>query len=368
MMLPTASLPAAASSLSSPLLLPPSLTCPIQLPMPPQSPPFREPIPVPSVRQAPFREPLPVPPVLWDTSRSSQPYPPADENLRAGIEDRFMDAYAAQIGYLQHAAQEEMITVEADIGRLRNLAWAAQKSASEQARRAEVARAALREREEESLDVRQALARAHEALRNERAVLAESRTSLERTEWEHAEATARASQEVADMQARLNAMIESRTSEQQLAVDLEQRLVTARSEREAEAMAAREQAWRGEAAVEATKQAKAGLAWRDSVAEQTLRDAVQRLEADFARERADIVEQDRRGLARVQAIERDALKEQWGATVGRAVSRPQAAANQPSLRPAASTPQMGSRWGVAQHASQRMGMLPQGQVVVAARS
>jgi len=112
-----------------------------------------------------------------------------------------MDAYAAQIGYLQHAAEEEMAHVEADIGQLRSLAWAAQKSASEQARRADVARAALREREENSWELRQALNEAIQGLQREREAVAASRAALANTEREIAETKARGDQEIAEMQA-----------------------------------------------------------------------------------------------------------------------------------------------------------------------
>jgi hypothetical protein len=286
--------------------------------------------------------------------------------LRTAIEDRFIDAYAAQISYLQHATREEMVTVESDIGRLRNIAWAAQKSASEQARRADVARAALRDREESSWDLRQALVKAQQALQAERGALEASRASLLQTQWEHAQAKTRADQEISEMTARCQAASLQRQTELQCAANMEQELATARAGREAESEAAREQARRCEVAIAQTAQAKAGLQWRDSVAEQTLREAVQRLEADFARERADFLEQDRRSLSRAQAVERQAQKEQWGATVGRALARPQA-----STAPLLVQPVVRSKWkaaATAATAAHRMGMLAPGQVVVPAQS
>lgn len=305
------------------------------------------------------------PPALWDAARvAAEPFPPTDAKLASVIEDRFVDAYASQIGHLQRAAQEEMAGVETDIVRLRNLAWAAQKSASEQARRTELARAELKEREQDSFSIRQALARGRQALQEEAAALDASRNSLLNTEQEHADATVWASEEIEEMKARCHDMVARRQSEVGTAADLKVRLATAHSEREAEIQAAQDQARRAEEAILATKTAKAGLEWRDSVAEQTLREAVQRLESDFARERADYIEQDRRGLARVQAVEQEKLKEQWGATVGRAVSRPQAAAGHSSSAAEASQ----NKWkasSTANMVSQRMGMLGSGQIVTA---
>merc|ERR1740130_2018357 len=102
------------------------------------------------------------------------------------------------------------------------------------------------------------------------------------------------------MTSRCHAVSLERQLEAQCVANMEQELATARAAHEAEAQAAREQAHHCELATAATKQAKAGLAYRDSVAEQTLREAVGRPEADFSKERADFLEQDRRSFSRVQ--------------------------------------------------------------------
>lgn len=305
-----------------------------------------------------------MPPVLWDAYNVPDPFTSTEDNLSSVIEERFADAYASQIGHLQHAAQEEMAMVESDIGRLRNIAWSAQRSASEQARRADVARAAIREREEDTYAVQTALKQTLEAIKMQQSTLAASRASLERTKLQHAEAKAQADQEVARMRAHYNRVALQGQAEKQTIANLERELATARTETLSEQQAAREQAQRAEAARKAVEQAKAGLACRDAVAEQTLREAVQRLEADFKRERADFLEQDRRSLARVYAIEQQAQKEQWGATVGRSITRPQAASI-PVAVPGSMAHQTAA---TAATAAYRLGLLPAGQVAVAARS
>lgn len=297
----------------TPLFLSSRPAATIELPLPPQ--------------REPSREPMPMPPVLQDDAfRVAGPFPPSDERLQSDIEERFVDAYTAQISYLQQAADKERAHVESDIAHLRRIAWTAQNRAAEQGRRADVAHAALRERELDTRLAQQALGQARGALQAESAALAASRAALQRTEWQHAETKARADWEIAEMKACYNTVALKGQAEKQVFRELEAELATARAETKVELEAAREEAMRAELASAATAQAKLGLAHRDSIAEQTLREAVQRLEADFARERADFLEQDRRALARVQTIEREAKKEQLSATMGRAITRPQAAA------------------------------------------
>jgi hypothetical protein len=262
--------------------------------------------------------------------------------MQSAIEERFRDAYENQIKYLQQTAQEEMATVETDIGRLRRIAWSAQASAAEHARQADVSRVALRARETDTRTIQQALYQARRALQSEMAALHGTKASLHRTEWEHAEVRAWANKEVAEMRACYEEVARKHQSEKKSLVNLEREFTTVRAEIQAEQEAAREQAKRAEAASAATAAAKASLAWRDSIAEQTLREAVQRLEADFARERADFLEQDRRSQARAQAIEREAQKEAWG-MVGRAITRPQAASTHGVAAPAAASVRQSGR-------------------------
>lgn len=316
------------------------------------------------MQQKPFREPLPLPPILWDAYRASDPFPPSDDKLQELIEDRFVDAYATQITHMQHVAREEMVTVEADINRLRKIAWTAQKSASEQARRTDATRAKLRECEEDTHALRQALSRTHHAIQQQAAAAAASKASLQHMERQHADAKARADKEIAEIQGIYHGVALQNQLEKQTVASLERELASVRAETQAEMRAARKEFERTKETAVALEQAKAGLAHRDKLAEETLREAVQRLEADFAHERAKFLEQDRLNLARVYAIEREAQKEQWGATVGRAITRPQAAASPISI-PGSAAHQSAA---IATTAAQRLGMLPPGQVVVAARS
>lgn len=309
---------------SSPLgvsrLLPPFVS-----PSMPQLPPLRE----------AFREPLPLPPSLRDDAyRDPNMLPPTDEQLQSSIEERFRDAYANQIEHLQRSAEQEMSVVENDIERLRRLAYTAQNSAADHARCADVARAALREREADSRAVQYALNQAQRAFQAEAAVVHEQKASLRHLEWEYSEFKARADQEISEMKAYYNSVSLHGQAEKQMLAKLEKELAATRAETHVELEVAKEMASRAEKATAATAEAKAGLAWRDSVAEQTLREAVQRLEADFARERAEFLEQDKRSHARVQAIEREAQKEPWGALVGRAIARPQAVSSNPTVAPA----------------------------------
>lgn len=307
---------------------------PLQGPLPHLRRPLREPMPIPmALQEHSFAAPRPPPHHDW---RGGAPMPAGldddvsvssgarDDPLRSSITDRFVDAYAAQIGYLQHAAAEEMTRTQSDIEVLRNVAYKAQKSAAEQAMRAQMAQAELNNRAATSQSLQEAIRRVQEELRAECAAVAANRSAIQRGEFELAEAEMQGQAEVKEMLARCNHAASCRQLESERASELTRELAAAREEHKVEVQVARDEARRAEAALVEGQQAKAGLAWRDSVAEQTLREAVERLEADFARERADWDMQEKRSMALIQDVQREAQRESLGKTAWRALARPQA--------------------------------------------
>jgi len=306
---------------------------PLQGPLPHLRGPLREPLPIPlSLQEHSFAAPRPPPPP--NGQGAPPPYPleeealagsaSHDEQLRAKISDRFVDAYAAQIGYLQHAAVEEMTRTQHDIEVLRNVAYTAQKSAAEQAMRAQMAQAELSSRAATSQALREAIQRVQEEVRAEAAAVAANHAAIRHKEQELSQTEAAAQAEARELVARCNFQAKQRQAESEKAAELTLELATAREEHIAEVQAARDEARRTEAAIAEGKQAKAGLAWRDTVAERTLKEAVERLEADFARERSDWVEQEKRSMSRLQEMQREAQRQSLGQASWRALARPQA--------------------------------------------
>jgi len=290
-----------------PILAPPALQ------LPPAPPAFSAPrrTPPPPLSLAPWEAP------------TTRPLPPSDNELQAVISDRFADAYAAQLDYLQHAAAGEWSCMEAEIGQLRRNAYAAQNSAAQSRAHTEQALVELDRRFCTSQALRESINLLRAEISAEANAVEASRAAIRRGELEFEQAEARFRSEATELTARCQSLASQRNTELQCAAQLEQALHEARAEHATEAQAAREQARRMELAAEAKKQAEAGIVWRDSVAEQTLRQAVAQLEADFAREREDFMKEDRQMQARIREVEREARQQNLAPAAWRALARPQ---------------------------------------------
>jgi hypothetical protein len=229
----------------------------------------------------------------------------SDDALRASIAERFAGAYEAQLGHLKRVADDEQRVLHSDIGALRNMAYMAQRSAAEQRSRTDDARRALGVSAQDSWELRQAIGVAQAELAVEASTLAESRAMVRHEEQASADLQQRARAEAADLAGRCEAAARYRQEEEEVASELYRALEAARSERRTEAEVATEHRARAQAAEAAREQALRGLANHEEHAMRTLKEAVQSIEADFASERADFRERDRRTLSRIQELERE---------------------------------------------------------------
>eukprot|EP00928_Gymnodinium_smaydae_P087797 TRINITY_DN71_c0_g1_i2.p1 TRINITY_DN71_c0_g1~~TRINITY_DN71_c0_g1_i2.p1 ORF type:complete len:411 (+),score=92.06 TRINITY_DN71_c0_g1_i2:1021-2253(+) len=228
----------------------------------------------------------------------------SDEALRSSIAERFAGAYEAQIGHLARTAAEEKDILQTDIGALRNLAYMAQRSAIDQRQRTEQARGALHLSSQESFRLREAIRNAYAELAEQGRLLAQNKARIRTEEAASQELQERFQSEAAELAARCDLARRHRVEKEEQAKQYQRAIEEAHAERLAEAEIASEHRLRMESAEAARKRALEGLERHEDHTMRALREAVATLEGDFAKERANYQERDRRSLARIQELER----------------------------------------------------------------
>jgi len=229
---------------------------------------------------------------------------PSDESLRATIAEKFAGAYEAQLGYLSRVAAVEQQALQRDIDGLRQVAYMAQHSAAENRMRVDAARQALGQGHTSIAAMRDAIHAAQHEANAEAAALHASEHQARQEEAMLATLQARVRDECAELSSECQTAQQRRRREEDRATELTQELARARADRSVEAQAARDQEQRAHAAAAARDEALRGLRSHEDLAVRTLKDAVARLETDFARERMDFAERDRRATAQVRELER----------------------------------------------------------------
>lgn len=231
------------------------------------------------------------------------PAPASDEALRSSIQERFAGAYEAQLGYLSRVAASEQRWLQSDVEALRNAAYNAQRAAAEHRQRAEAARRALGQGQLEATACQNAMVIVRHELQQEAAALQACEAQLRHEEGALAAARARTQCDLAELAAQLQAAQQRRVKEEERAWLLSVRLTTVRAERDTEAKVAQEEATRAQAAVFEREQTLQNLRKHEALAVSALKDAVARMEADFAVERADFAERDRVTTSQLREVE-----------------------------------------------------------------
>jgi len=242
---------------------------------------------------------------------SALPQPPSDDALRATIAERFADAYEAQLGHLTRVHAEEQSLLQADISQLRQTAYAAQRGAAEHRARVEAARHALGTSVASTAAMHQALQQARAELAAVASALAASQAGQRREEQEAAELRQRVAGEAAELEGRIAEARGRRMAQEERALELERALDNARQERLAEVYAARRHEMHEREALAERDRILLGLRGHEELAVRSLKEAVAKLEADFAQERVDFREQERRAKAQIQEYERLLAERRW---------------------------------------------------------
>lgn len=267
----------------------------------PQAPPVLPPT-APLSPQVPAVLP-PMPPQSPVAPQMTQ-FPGSDSSaLRQAIDERFANAYESQLGYLRSAALDEQGRLEFGIEAYRNMAYAAQHDAADARAKEEAARLALAQGDAASLQMKQNLDAVRTQLVAQSAALtaAKSAAQFEASQMAQAEASGR--EEISALRQLVSAAAARREQEQARVQELGRELADARRELAEEARMARALRQRTEAAASLTQQARAEASRRDELAVKALREAVSDLEQNFARERAEYLERDRRVAARIHELE-----------------------------------------------------------------
>lgn len=235
----------------------------------------------------------------------SAPPRPSDEALQATIAERFAGAYEAQLGYLSRVAATEQQQLQRDIDGFRAAAYAAQRRAAEHRSRAEAARQGLAHGTQSVAAMREALQRTRQESEAEAVAHRASQERLRHEEaaLEHLQAQVR--EETGQLSARIAAAQRTRLQQEQRGVELRREIAEARAEREAEVAVAAANQRRAAAAGAARDVALQELRRHEDLAVRSLREAVAKLENDFARERADFELRDRRAAARLRELEEE---------------------------------------------------------------
>lgn len=231
------------------------------------------------------------------------PQPASDDALRSSIAERFAGAYEAQLGYLARVHADEQQKIQADIGSLRNAAYMAQHSAAQDRARADAARQVIGVNAISSAGMRQALSLVRGELASEQAALAASRSGINREEHALAQIRSRGNDELAELAAQCNAAQQRRIDQENRATELLRSLAIARQDRQAEAEIAKRHEQRFRAATGAREQALHTLKGHEELAVRTLKEAVDKFEKDFAEERHDFKEREKRARAQIQEYE-----------------------------------------------------------------
>eukprot|EP00931_Biecheleriopsis_adriatica_P011488 TRINITY_DN112578_c0_g1_i1.p1 TRINITY_DN112578_c0_g1~~TRINITY_DN112578_c0_g1_i1.p1 ORF type:complete len:272 (-),score=63.70 TRINITY_DN112578_c0_g1_i1:27-806(-) len=232
-----------------------------------------------------------------------RPQPISDDALRSSIAERFAGAYEAQLGHLTRQAEQERRAIQADVQALRHFAYQTQHQAAEHRARVQAARQTLGQGTVGSQTLREALNLARSELAAEGSALVAKRAALGRDEQSVADLMQRAQREAADLTSRWEAAQQWERQEEQVASRCAEEIVAAQTERETELKAAHAYQQREREALAARERAVHDVRCQDEVAKRTLREAVQTLEADFARERNDFAARDRQLLQQIHELE-----------------------------------------------------------------
>jgi len=158
----------------------------------------------------------------------------------------------------------------------------------------------------------------HHEIHQEAAALEACEARLRNDEATLAGLQERTKDECSELVARCQAAHERRLQEEAIARKLSVELATARAKLGAETQAAREADRRAQAAFAARDQTMVGLRRHEDLAVRTLKDAVSRLEHDFAIERADYAQRDQLATMQLRDLERqlDQRRRQGGLNAG----------------------------------------------------